>query len=151
MKRVPHHCSYCGNIIHDPWVSLKVHKLRSVLYERQSRKSCRCSSSCPWFCSVCLLCCFWCTAAQRLSPGVICWVLDTWGFVLWHAGAPEVWRAHLSEHPVQPLQGAVEMQLYPAGGAGHCLPPAGRRIWVSNALACAFSANCRRARNSSFI
>lgn len=53
MKRAPRHRSHCGNIIHDPWVSLKVHKLRAVWYEPQSRKSCRCSSSRPWFCSVC--------------------------------------------------------------------------------------------------
>lgn len=29
----------------------------------------------------------------------------------------------MREHLVQPLQGAVEVQLDPAGGAGHRLPP----------------------------
>lgn len=36
-------------------------------------------------------------------------------------------RAHLCEDLVQPLQRAVEMQFYPAGGAGHCLTSAGYR------------------------
>ena len=31
-------------------------------------------------------------------------------------------RAHLGEHLVQPLQGAVQVDLYPAGGAGDVLP-----------------------------
>lgn len=45
------------------------------------------------------------------------------GGSLGHAGAADVWGAHLREHLVQPLQGAVQVQLDPAGGAGHCLPP----------------------------
>lgn len=40
------------------------------------------------------------------------------------AGAPDARGAHLSEHLVQPLQRAVQVQLDPAGGAGHRLPPA---------------------------
>lgn len=31
--------------------------------------------------------------------------------------------AHLSQNLVKPLQGAVQVQLNPAGGAGHRLPP----------------------------
>lgn len=45
------------------------------------------------------------------------------GGSLGHAGAADVWGAHLREHLVQPLQGAVQVQLDPAGGAGHRLPP----------------------------
>lgn len=40
-------------------------------------------------------------------------------------GAADAWGAHLCEHLVQPLQGAVQVQLNPAGGAGHCLSPEG--------------------------
>lgn len=47
------------------------------------------------------------------------------GGSLGDAGAADVWGAHLCEHLVQPLQGAVEVQLDPAGGAGHRLSPAG--------------------------
>lgn len=39
------------------------------------------------------------------------------------AGAADAGGAHLREHLVQPLQGAVQVQLDPAGGAGHRLPP----------------------------
>lgn len=39
------------------------------------------------------------------------------------AGAAETRGAHLCEHLVQPLQGPVQVQLDPAGGAGHCLSP----------------------------
>lgn len=33
----------------------------------------------------------------------------------------------MCEHLVQPLQGAVQVQLDPAGGAGHRLPPGGQK------------------------
>ena len=46
--------------------------------------------------------------------------------VLRHAGAADAGGAHLSENLVQPLQGPVEVQLDPAGGAGHSLTPGGR-------------------------
>lgn len=39
------------------------------------------------------------------------------------AGAADAWGAHLCEHFVEPLQGAVQVELDPAGGAGHCLSP----------------------------
>lgn len=39
------------------------------------------------------------------------------------AGAADAWGAHLCEHLVEPLQGAVQVQLDPAGGAGHRLSP----------------------------
>lgn len=39
------------------------------------------------------------------------------------AGAADAGGAHLCEHLVEPLQGAVEVQLDPAGGAGHRLSP----------------------------
>lgn len=39
------------------------------------------------------------------------------------AGAADAWGPHLCEHFVEPLQGAVQVQLDPAGGAGHCLSP----------------------------
>lgn len=45
------------------------------------------------------------------------------GGSLGDAGAADVWGAHLCEHLVQPLQGTIEVQLNPAGGAGHCLSP----------------------------
>lgn len=41
------------------------------------------------------------------------------------AGAADARGAHLCEHLVQPLQGAVQVQLDPAGGAGHRLSPGG--------------------------
>lgn len=41
---------------------------------------------------------------------------DTW--------AADAGGAHLREHLVEPLQGAVQVQLDPAGGAGHRLSPA---------------------------
>lgn len=47
--------------------------------------------------------------------------------LLGHTGAVDAGRAHLCENLVQPLQRAVEMQFYPAGGAGHCLASAGYR------------------------
>lgn len=47
--------------------------------------------------------------------------------LLRHTGAMDAGRAHLCEYLVQPLQRAVEMQLYPTGGAGHCLTSAGCR------------------------
>lgn len=39
------------------------------------------------------------------------------------AGASNGRGAHLCEHLVEPLQRAVQVQLDPAGGAGHRLPP----------------------------
>lgn len=39
------------------------------------------------------------------------------------AGAADAGGAHLCEHLVEPLQGAVQVQLDPAGGAGHRLSP----------------------------
>ena len=48
------------------------------------------------------------------------------GLLLGHTGAVDAGRSHLCEDLVQPLQRAVEMQLYPAGGAGHCLTPVGK-------------------------
>lgn len=47
--------------------------------------------------------------------------------LLGHTGAVDAGRAHLCENLVQPLQRAIEMQFYPAGGAGHCLTSAGYR------------------------
>ncbi len=47
--------------------------------------------------------------------------------LLGHTGAVDAGRAHLCEDLVQPLQRAIEMQLYPAGGAGHRLTSAGYR------------------------
>lgn len=44
---------------------------------------------------------------------------------LGHAGAVDAGRAHLCQYLVQPLQRPVEVQLYPAGGAGDCLTPGG--------------------------
>lgn len=42
------------------------------------------------------------------------------------AGAADAGGAHLGEDLVQPLQGTVEVQLDPAGSAGHSLPPTRR-------------------------
>lgn len=47
--------------------------------------------------------------------------------LLRHTGAVDAGRTHLCEDLVQPLQRAIEMKLYPAGGAGHCLTPEGYR------------------------
>lgn len=44
------------------------------------------------------------------------------GPCLGHAGAAHRGGTHLGQHLVQPLEGAVEMQLDPAGGAGDRLP-----------------------------
>lgn len=41
---------------------------------------------------------------------------------LGHTGAAYGGRAHLGQNLVQPLEGPVQMQLDPAGGARHCLP-----------------------------
>lgn len=49
-----------------------------------------------------------------------------WMLLLGHTGAVDAGRAHLCEYLVQPLQRAIEMQLYPAGGAGHRLTPGGQ-------------------------
>lgn len=46
------------------------------------------------------------------------------GDSLGDAGAADAGGAHLGQDLVQPLQGAVEVQLDPAGSAGHSLPPA---------------------------
>ena len=40
---------------------------------------------------------------------------------LGHRGDVVAWTPHLCEHFVQPLQGAVQVHLYPAGGGGHVL------------------------------
>lgn len=49
------------------------------------------------------------------SPGA-------WGqFRLGHGGDGVVGGAHLGEHLVQPLQRTVQVDLNPAGGAGHIL------------------------------
>ena len=45
------------------------------------------------------------------------------GASLGDAGAADARGAHLCEDLVQPLQRAVEVQLNPAGSAGHRLPP----------------------------
>lgn len=45
--------------------------------------------------------------------------------LLRHTGTVDAGRAHLCEDLVQPLQRAIEVQLYPAGGAGHCLTSEG--------------------------
>lgn len=45
------------------------------------------------------------------------------------AGAADAGGAHLGEDLVQPLQGTVEVQLDPAGSAGHRLPPARKKGW----------------------
>lgn len=41
--------------------------------------------------------------------------------LLGHAGAVDAGRTHLGEHFVQPLQRPVQVQLDPAGRAGHRL------------------------------
>lgn len=46
------------------------------------------------------------------------------GVSLGDTGAADAGGAHLCQDFVQPLQGAVEVQLDPAGSAGHSLPPA---------------------------
>lgn len=51
--------------------------------------------------------------------------VGVWRGSLGDTGAADAWGAHLCEHLVQPLQGAVQVQLDPAGGAGHCLSPEG--------------------------
>lgn len=51
------------------------------------------------------------------------------GASLGDAGAADARGAHLCEDLVQPLQRAVEVQLNPAGSAGHRLPPASKRGW----------------------
>lgn len=45
--------------------------------------------------------------------------------LLRHAGAVDAGRTHLGENFVQPLQRPVQVQLYPAGGAGHGLTSEG--------------------------
>lgn len=42
---------------------------------------------------------------------------------LGHTGTADAWGAHLGEDLVKPLQRPVQVQLDPAGGAGHCLSP----------------------------
>lgn len=44
-----------------------------------------------------------------------------------HAGTADTWGAHLGEDLVKPLQRPIQVQLDPAGGAGHCLSPARHR------------------------
>lgn len=45
------------------------------------------------------------------------------GPCLWHTGTAHRGWSHLGQHLVQPLEGAIEMQLDPTGGAGYCLTP----------------------------
>lgn len=45
---------------------------------------------------------------------------------LGHTGTADAGGSHLGEDLVKPLQGPVQVQLDPAGGAGHCLSPAKR-------------------------
>lgn len=52
---------------------------------------------------------------------VVCGCEGVAVLLLGHTGAVDAGRAHLGENLVQPLQRAIEMQFYPAGGAGHCL------------------------------
>lgn len=40
-----------------------------------------------------------------------------------HTGAADARGAHLGEDLVKPLQRPIQVQLNPAGGAGHCLSP----------------------------
>ncbi len=144
MRKLPHFKNW-GNIVHAPSVSLfKVLQLYASIFAHSKILGSVNDKVTLWgvqqvFVSQSLvsLCLFaWHSAATEDVIRRV-WLHETgWGFVLWHAGAAEVRRAHLSEHLVQPLQGAVEMQLYPAGGAGYCLPPAGRKIWVTNVLPC---------------
>ena len=42
---------------------------------------------------------------------------------LGHGGALAVGGSHLCEDPVQPLEGSVEVHLYPAGGGSDLLAP----------------------------
>lgn len=58
---------------------------------------------------------------------VVCGCEGVAVLLLGHTGAVDAGRAHLGEDLVQPLQRAIEMQFYPAGGAGHCLTSAGYR------------------------
>lgn len=44
-----------------------------------------------------------------------------------HTGTADAWGAHLGENLVKPLQRPIQVQLDPAGGAGHCLSPARHR------------------------
>lgn len=44
-----------------------------------------------------------------------------------HTGTADAWGAHLGEDLVKPLQRPIQVQLNPAGGAGHCLSPARHR------------------------
>lgn len=52
------------------------------------------------------------------------------------AGAADARGAHLCEHLVQPLQGAVQVQLDPAGGAGYRLSPGRAEPDVSDRQRC---------------
>lgn len=49
---------------------------------------------------------------------------------LGHAGAAHWWWTHLGQHLIQPLEGAVEMQLNPTGSAGYCLTSVGIKYRV---------------------
>ena len=49
-----------------------------------------------------------------------------------HTGAADAWGAHLGEDLVKPLQRPIQVQLDPAGGAGHGLSPA--RHWERGGL-----------------
>lgn len=49
--------------------------------------------------------------------------MDGCSLSLRDAGASDAGGAHLCEHLIKPLQGAIQVQLDPAGGAGHRLSP----------------------------
>lgn len=49
-----------------------------------------------------------------------------------HTGTADAWGAHLGEDLVKPLQWPVQVQLDPAGGAGHCLSPVRQRERVGD-------------------
>ncbi len=75
----------------------------------------------PYLCSrSCLhaVCVFLVTDGRRGAQEV-----GGWRVSLRDAGAADAGGAHLCEHLVEPLQGAVQVQLDPAGGAGHRLSP----------------------------
>lgn len=62
-----------------------------------------------------------CLSCLRVVEKTVLWALQ----LLRHAGAVDAGRTHLCQHLVQPLQRPVQVQLYPAGGAGHSLTPEG--------------------------
>lgn len=55
------------------------------------------------------------------------WWVNIWRLSLRHAGAAHRGRTHLSQHLIQPLEGAVEMELNPTGSAGYSLSSEGMK------------------------